>query len=311
MTDPIEASASPASRTRAIVFGGGGPVGVAWELGLAAGLSDSGIDLSVADRVVGTSAGSIAGALLLGGDDLSGLINDVESMFASGTSASGAGQVSADALAEFMEMTLDSGSIGEDASARSANMKKVGQFALAAQTIAEDAFVDSIGSVLGGRPWPSGFSCTAVDASTGELRVWDEGTGVPLERAVASSCSVPGVYPPITISGSRYMDGGARSPLNADLAEGYDTAIVVSVTVLELPPGIEDPRIGAFLAGQRDQVEALRTSGVDVAVIVPDMEFLMLSGFGMSLMDFSLVGAAAEAGVRLGKAEAERIREAW
>jgi hypothetical protein len=107
------------------------------------------------------------------------------------------------------------------------------------------------------------------------------------------------------------MDGGARSALNADVADGRDVAIVVSVTPLELPPGIEDERIGAFLGMQRAEIDALRDGGTRVEVIVPDIEFLTISSFGMNLMDFSIVGAAAEAGARLGKLEAERLGGHW
>jgi len=47
---------------RALVLGGGGPVGVAWESGLLAGLAEHGADVSDADLFVGTSAGSIVGS---------------------------------------------------------------------------------------------------------------------------------------------------------------------------------------------------------------------------------------------------------
>ena len=53
--------------SKALVLGGGGPVGVAWEAGLLAGLAEAGVDLSDADRIVGTSAGSIVGARLARG----------------------------------------------------------------------------------------------------------------------------------------------------------------------------------------------------------------------------------------------------
>ena len=296
---------------RAVVLGGGGPVGVAWELGLAAGLAAGGIDLTTADLVVGTSAGSITGAMLTGGDDPAQLVAEVEAIFSTGVGGSGVDQVSESALAEFMELTFAWGGVGDDPAARLAHTMKIGEFARAAETVPEESFVAALGSVLAGRPWPAQFACTAVDTESGEFRVWDASSNVPLERAIASSCSVPGVYPPITIDGRRYMDGGARSALNADLAEGYDTAVVVSVTVLELPPGLDDPRIGSFLATQRAEIERLEASGTKVEVIVPDLEFLTVSNFGMSLMDFTLLGAAAEAGARLGKLEADRIGESW
>src|SRR6476469_7997857 len=56
--------------TRALVLGGGGVAGIAWELGLLSGWAADGVDVSGADVVVGTSAGSIVGALLLCHGDL-------------------------------------------------------------------------------------------------------------------------------------------------------------------------------------------------------------------------------------------------
>ena len=50
--------------SRALVLGGGGPVGIGWQAGLLAGLADSGVMLRQADLVVGTSAGSVVGAQL-------------------------------------------------------------------------------------------------------------------------------------------------------------------------------------------------------------------------------------------------------
>lgn len=299
-----------ADQRRAVVLGGGGPVGVAWELGLAAGLQSGGIDLTEADLVVGTSAGSIAGAMITSGEDPAQLVARIEDMFASATGTSGADQVPEQALAEFMQLTFDSGQLTDDA-ATADHVRKVGAFAEAATTIGEEAFVGTIGSVLAGRPWPRQFACTAVETTTGEFTVWDHESDVPLERAIASSCSVPGVYPPITIGAGRYMDGGARSALNADLGEGYDVAVVVSVTLLDLPPGIDDPRIGAYLAKERAVIDRLRSGGTAVELIVPDLDFLTISGFGMALMNFAVVAAAAEAGTKLGKLEAERLAAIW
>ncbi len=60
MTSPIEVD-------RALVLGGGGPVGIAWEAGIAAGLAAEGVRLDAAERIVGTSAGSFVGAQLASG----------------------------------------------------------------------------------------------------------------------------------------------------------------------------------------------------------------------------------------------------
>jgi NTE family protein len=57
----------------ALVLGGGGVTGAAWELGLLAGLADEGMELTGADLVVGTSAGAIVGAQVTSGASLAGL----------------------------------------------------------------------------------------------------------------------------------------------------------------------------------------------------------------------------------------------
>jgi ABC-type sugar transport system substrate-binding protein len=58
--------------SRALVLGGGGPVGIAWECGLLAGLAQAGVDLGTADFILGTSAGSFVGARLAMGAEAAG-----------------------------------------------------------------------------------------------------------------------------------------------------------------------------------------------------------------------------------------------
>src|SRR5207302_7563847 len=68
---------------------------------------------------------------------------------------------------------------------------------------------------------------TAVDAETGQRKVWDRGSGVALLATVASSIAFPGAFPPITIDGRRYLDGGLWSGTNADLAVNSHMLVVV------------------------------------------------------------------------------------
>src|SRR5690349_2504343 len=92
------------SRERALVLGGGGPVGVGWEVGLMAGLAESGVRLADANFIVGTSAGSIAGAKLAGGADLSELLADSAAIFQRGAATSGADQLPQSGLDQLMEL---------------------------------------------------------------------------------------------------------------------------------------------------------------------------------------------------------------
>ncbi len=106
-------------------------------------------------------------------------------------------------------------------------LSAIGRPAQEASTPAEDVYLGLFGT-LDGIAWPAGFRCTAIDTDTGELVVWDEGSGVPLLEAVASSCAVPMLFPIVTIKGRRYMDGGILSHLNATAAPPTDVLVVLS-----------------------------------------------------------------------------------
>src|SRR5690606_31297296 len=198
--------------TRALVLSGGGPVGIAWECGLIAGLEAAGVRLAEADFTIGTSAGSFVGARLAMGVEARALADAILAEAARArpaTSGSGSGGGRPADTSGLMQMLS-----GEGVAALSQEemLKRIGAFALAAETMGEEAFINSFGRSFAGLPadaWPErGFACTAVDAESGEFRLWTADSRVGVTRAVASSCSVPGVYPPVTIDGRRYIDGG-------------------------------------------------------------------------------------------------------
>lgn len=293
--------------TRALVLGGGGPVGIGWESGLAAGLETAGVDVNLADQIVGTSAGSFVGAQLACGLDLEAVVDALSATRAQALAAAADGSAVADRMEQLMAAIM-SAALSDAAPEES--RRELGRLALEAEVLAEEDFVGFFG-VLAGHEWPERFACTAVDAGTGEFVVWRSGSGVPLERGVASSCSVPCVYPPITIGQSRYIDGGMRTGLNADVAEGHDRVLAVSCMALELPAGMSNPMFDAFVGRTLGELERLRSSGSEVAVIQPSAEFLELSGWGTALMDAGKARAAYDIGVRQGAAEAGRVAATW
>ena len=59
--------------TRALVLGGGGVAGIAWEIGLLNGLAEGGVDVTRPDLVVGTSAGATVAAQITSGVGLAEL----------------------------------------------------------------------------------------------------------------------------------------------------------------------------------------------------------------------------------------------
>lgn len=289
--------------SRALILGGGGPVGIAWELGLAAGLQEGGVKIAAAERIVGTSAGSFAGAALASGRAPEALVRaQVEQAqrdtAARKNAAPGEARAAPDLgpLMKFMARRPAEGPPGPQLRA------EIGAFALAAKTMPEESFVGSFGSIAKpGEAWPRGFACTAVDAADGSFVVWEESSGVELGRAIASSCSVPGIFPPITIHGRRYIDGGMRSATNFDLGKGYERVLVVAV--------LSNLGLEFMRARIETEVAELKATGAEVELIVPNA--LCLEAFGNNLMDASRRGDVALAGVAQGRAEAERIGKFW
>jgi NTE family protein len=139
-----------------------------------------------------------------------------------------------------------------------------------------------------------------VDAGDGAFQLWDSASGVDLLAAVAASCAVPCVFPPVAIDGRRYMDGGARSLSNADLAAGHDLIVIVS---LESPAHPASAR--ARLA---EDVQMLQESGSTVVTISPDDP---AADALADLMDLTRQPAAAQAGLAQGHAQAEILKGIW
>lgn len=292
--------------TRALVLGGGGPVGIGWEAGLLVGLARGGVDPTAADAVIGTSAGSVVGCTLASGGDLTQattLVEGGDAIAGDDPAVAAAGQ----GLEQLMATVAQAA--GDPAQAETLRAG-LGQLALAATTIGEAEWLETF-SFFAGTPWPDGFSCTAVDVATGRFKVWTAADGVDVQHAVASSCAVPCIFPPVTIAGTRWMDGGVRDMLNADAASGHEIVLAVSCTLLELPPEFSTPAFDAVFRATRAQLDHLREGGAKVETIVPGAEMLEVSGWGLELMNFGRTAAAYEAGVRQGEEEAARISGFW
>lgn len=298
--------------SKALVLSGGGPVGIAWQTGLAAGLARKGVVLADAQLILGTSAGSAVGAQLALGRDPEDQLARYESAATPAAPAGGTGvpgaAAPADRMAKLMALMADA---SKEGGSPVDTRKAIGRFALDADTIEEDRFVD-VFRYLAGESWPEPFRCTAVDAETGEFRVWDKEAGVELERAVASSCAVPGIFPPITLLGRRYIDGGMRSGASVDLAAGHDRVILVTLMGPERMAalaGADDPRMAAMRARAENEMETVREAGGVVEVLSPDDDSAAV--MGVNLMDASLGPAAAAAGVAQGENSADAISDFW
>lgn len=282
------------TRTRALVLGGGGVAGVAWELGILAGLHDAGVDVRDADVIIGTSAGSVVGAQITSG-------TDIESLFAAQLTPV---EQSKERMVEFdptQMMEIFSQAIAGAGSDIKAIRARIGAYALAAPTIPEAERRIIIESRLPIHEWPQQrLLIVAVDTGTGEEYIIDRAAGVNLVDAVAASCAVPGIWPSVTIAGHRYMDGGMRSATNADLTSGYERILILN------PLGANANFLGAGLDGE---VASLQREGSQVLVIAPDAA--STTAIGMNPLDPATRQPSAQAGRSQGRGLAGSVAALW
>jgi NTE family protein len=272
---------------RALVLGGGGVTGVAWETGLLWGLYEAGLDLAQADVFVGTSAGSVVAAQLTSGRPLAELF--------AAQIAVGSGEIAARmSPAALVRFALAMAWPGDRQRARA----RLGRAALRARTVPEAERRAVIARRVPTEQWPRRrLLITAVNAETGAVAVFDRDSGVSLVDAVAASCAVPLVWPPMTIDGQRYVDGGVRSVANVDLAQGRERVVVIA----PITAGRRADRPAA-------QVAALG-GGVRSAIVSPNAA--ARAAIGSNVLDPARRGPSAEAGRAQAAEEAERVRAVW
>lgn len=268
-----------------LVLAGGGVTGIAWETGVLLGLRDEGVDVrSCVDRVVGTSAGSVVGAQLLGDTDM-------DDLFAAQVAEEHheiRPHLDLDLLMRVFAVMVDAGTQTDE------QRRHIGELALGADTVDEPTRRRVIEHRLTGLDWPEReLVVTAIDAHNGEFVTWDRHSGVSLVDAVASSCAVPGVWPCVTIDGRRYYDGGLRNGANCFLAGGSDRVLVVA------------PRIGGPSPSMDAEIERLRHDGTTVHLIETDRE--SVDAIGPDALDPSRRPPAALHGRRQGRLHAPLV----
>jgi NTE family protein len=285
-----------------LVLGAGGIQGGAWLTGgLDALAEETGWDPASADYVVGTSAGSMIGALCASG---------IPPWF-----------MVAHSRGETFDQVRDARGrpAGESDRAAGAGFRLErtwppigpGSWRLALRTLARpdryspatvasgwlprgvfsvDGLRDTIRSVV-----PSGWSphpnlwIVACDYETGRRTPFGraDAPAADLADAVAASCAIPGIYHPVAIGGRRYVDGGIYSTSNADILrnEDLDLVICLNPTSTLHPIRAVNPRdvfniVFQRAAGRRlgSEAKKLRDAGGEVVLIQPVEDDLRAMG---------------------------------
>jgi NTE family protein len=278
---------------RALVLAGGGVAGIAWELGVLRGLQDADPALAgrvlAADLVVGTSAGSAVAAQITSGVALADLYDR---------------QLSAESAEIEIELDMEEllarfTAATADVTSQDEALKAIGALALDTRTVDEAVRKAAIAARLPVPGWPDRpVLLPAIDALTGEVVVFSRDSGVALVDAVAASCAVPGIWPPVTINGRRYIDGGIRSATNADLAAGYDRILVVTPALPGQPAPFDQ------LDGE---IEGLKPGLAHVIHADADS----VAAFGTNPLSPATRPPAAQAGRAIGQAQAAEAATLW
>jgi NTE family protein len=283
-------------RKRALVLGGGGSAGNAWEIGIVAGLLDAGLAVTDADLIIGTSAGATVAAQITGATPTD-LLADILS--AAAPQSRPAAPAPQGPVSDHLDRT---GRIIAAASDAADMRRRMGAASLALDDGSGSARWRAIVAPrLPSPDWPEQtVLITAIDALTGEPVVFNRDSGVDLVDAVAASTSASVPY---RIKNTRYLDGGYRRNENADLAAGYGRVLVLS------PFGGRSRHPDAWGMQLSAQVDELRAGGSRVETVFPDAA--ALEAFGANMMDLSARPPSARAGYDHGRTVAEQLISFW
>jgi NTE family protein len=282
---------------RGLVLGGGGLVGMAYHAGVFKALQEHGLDVSDADVIVGTSAGSVIASYLASGWDMADFY-----AYAQGRHP--------DAESDPEEQRREIGRIFTPLSRTRAERVRRGLgslFAAAASrgylrpvlgggripaSVLRHAFPSGLYSTTESRirfsddlpqQWPrTGLYIGTVDLYTGQRVAFGHPSAPPasLPEAVLASTAIPGVFPPVRIGDRQYVDGGVASATSLDLAtdDGCDAILCVAPlgyrndgVVAAREPKLWAPMLlrSLFARALSREVREARAKGVHVLVIRP------------------------------------------
>lgn len=227
---------------RGLVLGSGGVLGFTWMIArLARYARDTGWDPRTAEQLIGTSAGSVLAALLAAGRDIGELYQthraNVFGRLGPHARRSPDRAVAPDAYRP--PARLPSKARLRPQSPRLTLKSLLGRAPWTAGLVGLMPFGRGTGSGLWGAVatlecaagWVDhpGLGIVAMDLESGERVAFGRADAPParLVDAVAASCAVPGIVPPVIIGDRAWVDGGVISPTSADLLAGADLDEVV------------------------------------------------------------------------------------
>lgn len=302
-----------------LVLGAGGILGEAWMSALLAGLesADPGFDARECRGFVGTSAGSIVAAALAGGVRPSTRLGRLPEPppKPEGIVGSPAGSLLRRGIAS--AVAAGGGVVAPLATVAISSTTAGGALVRRAALGRIPEGRTSLGGLRGemerlGVEWDGRLRIATVEVESGRRVVFGE-PGAPevlVADAVIASCAIPGVFRPLRFDGRSYVDGGAWSLTNMDVAEaGRGDRVLCLNPTASVRPAIGAPA-AAVTPWSRTVAAAealvLRGRGAEVRVVNPDRA--SAAAMGSNFMDPGPRSRVIAAGYEQGRRLAARRR---
>ena len=271
---------------RALVLGGGGITGIAWESGVLAALIENGMKISQIDKIFGTSAGAFVGAVLSNNQDMKSYYHYLNE----NKDPNEQTKLKKEVYEMWRQAYIQGGNNQESIG------RLLGEMIDQVQpVISMKERKKAIAKRLNDSKWTSQLVITAINARTGQLETINQQIGMDLIDSVAASEAVPGLWPHVTMNGKDYIDGGMVSSTNACLAKDFKQILIIAPLT---------QKIGKLPNVFDDEITLSNTS--DVYTITPD-EFSK-SIIGDNIYDASVIIEVGNAGYEQGKRLAKEIK---
>jgi NTE family protein len=276
----------------ALVLAGGGIAGIAFQTGFLLGVQEArpaaAERLLDAEVLLGTSAGSTVAAQISSGAPLA----ELYARQLSHNTHELAPRIDVEDLLGLFEAAA-----GDTRTSLTDTLRAIGRRAVSAPTVTEEVRRSVIARRLPSHRWPDRrLEVTAIDVDTGERVLFDRDSGVPLVDAVAASCAVPMVWPPVTIGERRFMDGGVGSSANVDAATGVDVVVMLTPAPA--------PGLSAFGRSLADELTA--HPGRALGIFADEAS---VAAFGRNPLDPVCRAPSAAAGLDQGRRQAGKVAE--
>jgi NTE family protein len=292
------------NKDRAIVLGGGSEYMSSFLVGYFNAMLNNGINLRLADIVVGTSAGAVLGSALLGSRlDLFStefnLLADYPKIMAK--------LVPTKKFSPSQERVMKMGIDAKDGSP--ATIQAIGHAAMAAKSIPEDKFEMNMKVFLGDmKAIPPKMYITTIDCYTAERLVISPDSGVSVTIACAASASAPGVTGPTWVKDRVCMDGSIGSTeTHCDIVAGSKRALVVALadTIEQEKEGL---RLNHLPNTILQEVKDLEAGGTKTKLVVVGM---LPGRKKMSVVDPDMMEPAIKYGYERGMADLPEMKHFW